>query len=250
MPPKNTKSKAVSKNAQNIQAQYKKKKARYAPTKSFAMAYNKLQPTKENRKVFQIGLSSNPYLIPAANVIDQLTDIAQGTQMNERMRNSIYVSYVKIYGTIAQKVANTKTRIVRIVVLREINNGDLNPATMANYFKNNNWQDSAPDGSANTSRWIVNRDRYQVFFDKRYFIRPKTEQGMTLVNANIKIGKKFFYGQTDAPNTSPIGGRLMVIASLAEPDDTLSADGVHCELQHRVFFKDNNRVYSSSYNRK
>lgn len=218
-------------------------------SKSFAKQFNKMLPSKERRRVMQTDLYTSPYLIPIANIIDNLTTCVQGTNIDQRLHNSIYVSYINLKGSLAQKVSIDKTRVVRIIILQEINYLDFNGATMANLFKDNVWTDQAPDGTANVSRWMVNRDRFMVYFDKRYTVGPKSDLGTRLINEDIKIGRVYQYPQKDPTYTDPIGGRLMGICLLSEPDDLLTADAVHLELQWRIFFKDYRKIFVRNKNK-
>lgn len=225
---------------------YKSKKKTYSKkpvSKEFMKQYNKMIPSKETRKVMQIPLNTSPYLIPAANVAVQLSLIDKGTDVDERVRNSVYISYVQIKGTFAQQsVTNQTNRLVRLMIVKEVNFGSLNVATMANLFMNNNFGNTAPDGLANTGRWTINRDLYHVLYDKRFTLAPALEGGSARqIKESVKIGQLFFYPQTGASN-NPCGGRLMAICSLCEPNDALNQYPVQVELQYRVFFKDHNKI--------
>lgn len=238
MPPKS------NNNSKNLVKNKKKKKGNGTHvSKSFMIAYNKMLPSKERRRLMQIDMNTSPYLIPLANVVDNLTTCIQGTNIDQRLHNAIYISWIKLKGTISQKISIDKTRCFRIIIFKETNYNDFNSATMSDLFKSNTWTDQAPDGTANVGRYVVNRDRYQVLFDKRFQVRPKSDSGTTLISQNIRVGRRFFYPQKDPTFTDPIGGRLMAVCCMFEPDDQLSADPVHLELQWRVFFKDYKKIY-------
>lgn len=239
---------STARNATNIRYAPKRRRARKKalPTKSFALAYHTMLPSKERRRVMDTSLFTSPYSVADAVEADNLTTCIQGTQIDQRLHNSIYVSYLKIRGNITQK--GVAARGVRIVVFKEHNYNDFDPATMANFFKNNVWNDTAPTGKGDDGRYVVNRDRYMVLFDRKYLIKPSVECGSRNINENIRIGRKFFYPQKDPTFTDPIDGRLLVVVMAYEPDDVLRAnsDPVIIDLQYRLFFKDYKKIYGTS----
>lgn len=169
----------------------------------------------------------------------QLDSIIQGTQLNQRLQNAIFISYVHIDGSIQSN--DTKTKFLRMMVVREINFGGVNTTTYSDLYKTTGNTVRAPNGTQLDGKWPLNRDLVYPLYDKTFKIKPETEGAVDL-KRKIKIFKKVKYPIIDPSENNPVHGRLLLICNLYDADNAPNAVTTIMSYSLRVFFKDSNIV--------
>lgn len=220
-----------------------KKAAAFKVAKSFMQAYHKMQPSKEARIVNVNNLTSGTNIFSVA----QLAAITGGTLLNQRLGNGVYISYIQIRGTFNNNSV-VKGKQVRMIIIREKNFNNFVTATASDLFIDNNYNPVPPTGQAGTGWYNINRNEYEIVFDKRYSVRPEL-QNTSIIKENIRVGKEMWYDQDDITDSAPNTGRLIWVICLYDPDSNTNTTVVDVDLQARVFFKDlpknaqNNFIY-------
>lgn len=236
-PPKKTFASAYK--SANLVSKYVKKKKpnkKNVVAKSFAQAYYKMLPNKEIRfNLEDLAMFTNGTIADRSTYYF-LDAIAQGTQNNQRQQSAVHMSYIHIRGTL-QNNSNVKTKFVRMMIVRERNNGDFVSATMANLLRGTGTAILAPTGVQTDGKVTINRDSYIPIYDKIYKV-PIESEGAVVVKENIRINKRILYPRNNAAAFSPIHGQLVFIALLFDGDNTTTASTVTMGLEARVFFKD------------
>lgn len=232
---------AAKSNATNIV--YKKKipnkdRKKALVATSFQKAFNKMLPVKVIREelTFDMWTSVLSRLIMSRNLVA----VAQGPQINQRLGNAIYVSAVKLKGTL-QNNGVSKLRYLRLTVISEHNEGHLTTG-FTDYYLNASFADNTPDGTSTDGIFPVNREQYVTHYDHTYKILPEVRGGV-LIDVNIKIGKVIYFPQANAASVNPVRGRIYVVANLYEGDDDTNVTLTNLALSARVFFKDYRKMY-------
>lgn len=225
-------------NAQNVV--YKRRKPRKyrkkaQPSKSFQLAFHKLAPSKEIRFNLSEAMDTGS-VIANRTVASYLDNIAQGSQLNQRLGSNIHVSWLHVRGTI-QSDSTVKAKALRIMVLREVNLGGIDTSTYAGLWKGLGTSVYAPTGTQTDINWPVNREKAYVLYDKTHIIKPEYE-GITYVNKKVRLNKLVKYSPADPTDVSPYHGHLLFLACLADCDNSTSATKVMFNCSLRVFFKD------------
>lgn len=229
-----SKSALRSKNLVTKKKAYKKKPL--AVSKSFKQAYSKLQPRKEIRyDLSDISLHTNAG-IANSSVLKELTNIAQGTQTNQRSLNKIYLEGVRWSGTVQSNSAG-KTKYLRFIVFQERNHGHFNQATMSDLFLNASFADTAPTTLQDTLRSPVNKEQY-IVYSNRVVKLPMESEGNVYFNRYIKIGKRIYWPQAGSAGAVTTGGYVFCLALLCEGDNAPSATTIVLSTLVRTFFKD------------
>lgn len=226
-------------NSQNVV--YKRRKPRKyrkkaQPSKSFQLAFHKLAPSKEIRfnLAENMDTATNVATRTAASYLDQ---IAQGSQLNQRLGSNVHISWLHLKGTF-QSNSTTKTKAVRMMVLREVNFAGIDTTTYANLWRGiGHTSTYAPTGTSTDINWPVNKSLAYVLYDKVHFIRPEYD-GITYFNKKVKINKVVRYTPNDSADSDPYHGRLLFLVCVADCDDTPSTTVVRLNCALRVFFKD------------
>lgn len=205
--------------------------------KSFRIAYNKMQPSKEIRfEVSDGGMNTSTSVASRTQAV-LLDNITQGTQLNHRLQSNIHISYVQLRGTI-QSNSTAKAKAMRVMIFREINNGGVNTSTYADLWKGpGSGTTYAPTGTASDIAWPLNRELVQPLYDKTYVIKPEYE-GLTYFRKSVRVNKLVKYPVNDATDNTPYHGRLLLLYCLSDCDSTTSATTVILTSSARVFFKD------------
>lgn len=232
--------KSTPKNATNVVYKPPKKKAKDKKkpvvTKSFRTAFNKLTPSKEIRFELSPGLETSTSVASRTSV-QYLDNIAQGTQLNQRLRNIVHISYLHLKGTL-QNNSNTKTKALRIMVFREINYGTINPAVLASLWKaTGSALVYAPTGTSSDQRWPLNKEICYPIFDKTVTIKPESE-GMKVLDYKIKINRLVRFPANNSAVSVPYHGRLMLVFALSDCDDATTTTTMQLSVAGRIFFKD------------
>jgi len=236
MPSKSKKSNARSVNL--VPSKKKKKGNKLTVAKSYKQAYNYMQPSKEIKKI------TDDYTLVTNGTMAQGTEhevldvIAQGTQLNQRLGASIYLSYLHLDLTL-QSNSTTKAKAVRMMVFREINNGGVDTSTFADLFRGPGTAVYAPNHTQRDLQFPLNKDLVQPIYDKKIVVKPEYE-GITVIKRKIKLGKYARYPSLDSSTVGVVHGRLIFLLLLADCDNTPSA--TQCVLAGglRIFFKDSN----------
>ncbi len=137
------------------------------PAKSFKIAYNKMLPVKEARFDMDKAMSTDTLANRTQSSV--ISTIGQGSQMNDRLGNSIYISYVFIKGSIGNN-STTKSKFMRIIILHEHNEGSLSLTTFSDLYLNSGFASLAPSGTAPDGEFPVNREQYRVYYDSKFFL--------------------------------------------------------------------------------
>lgn len=230
--------KAPAKNATNVTYKKKKKakdKKKPVVSKSFKQAYHQLTPSKEIRYEFNEAMDTATSVASrvAWTVLDNVT---QGTQLNQRLQSNIHLSYVHLSATL-QANTNIKSKMVRIMLLREVNNGDINTTTFASLWKGTGSVSVyAPTGTSSDMRWPVNREIAQPIFDKTRMLHTEHD-GILKLNYKIRVNKIVRY-PVNTTSSAPYHGRLILLLCLADCDNTTTSSTVDLSAGVRVFFKD------------
>lgn len=242
--PRNKSFKSAFKSANLIEKTVKKGKRnkKDVVAKSFAVAYNKMIPSKEHRyDLSDVNLFTSGTLADRTHYV-YLDNIAQGSQLNQRMRNSIHASYLWINGTI-QNNSTVKAKFIRVLIVREINQGDFVSASMTNLLRGVGTATAAPSGFQGDGILTVNRDNYIKLFDKKYKV-PIESEGTVIVKEKIRLNQKIFYPQNLTAGTTPIHGSTILLVMLFDGDNSTSATTVCWSAMARLFFKDYNKPYN------
>lgn len=214
----------------------KKKATKNVVAKSFKTAYNMMEPSKEIRYNFiDHGMEPATSMATRTETL-YLDNIAQGTQLNQRLQNKVHISYVHLDGTI-QHNSTLKTRAIRLMIVREVNLGGLDLATLANLYKNIGTASLAPAGTQADLQWPINREVAYPVWQKVYRCKPEAED-MTYVKLRIRINRYARYTPNSSADTSPYHGRLILVANVADCDNSPTTTTTVLNIGVRVFFKD------------
>lgn len=232
LPAASTKSKTA-----NITAPRRKNTGgrKYGVSKSFKLAYNKLTLKKEVRFT-HTDLTSSTNTLADSMIITNITSVSHGTQMNERIGKGIYITGVNWRGSVGNN--DTKSKVIRLILLKEKNHGNLNTTTLADLLHNYAYTETAPNQLQQTARLSINRDDYVVLFDKVRKVPVESEGGL-FFNYWIKVGKRVTYDMA-ATTATCNNGFIYAISLLCELDNvTTTATAITGSLL-RVFYKDSN----------
>lgn len=211
-----------------------KKKAQVA--KSFQVAFHKMQPSKEKRfPIVDTTMVTNGTIGQRSESL-YLDNIAQGSQMNQRLGSNIHVSYVHLRGTI-QNDSTVKAKKMRFLILREVNLGGLNLSTLAGLIRYEGTSSGPPVGKQSDVAWPVNREVAYTLFDKVVNI-PIEADGIAYFNYKLRINRLVRYTSTDSTDVTPYHGHLIFVAFLVDCDNSASSGNVVFNCAARVFFKD------------
>lgn len=217
----------------------RKNKKKAVVSKSYKQAYYKMLPSKENREnATQLGMTTTG--IANFMKLKELSNIAQGTQNNQRMRNQIHISYLQLRGTISTDSNEAKFLRVMIVRPKAVSPNVADLATFNNFYLNASYAGSAPTGLQVDGRHRINTELYEVYYDHKYNI-PPTTQGALNVSKNVRINQIFDYGYANAASVTPLNGSLYIVLNLFEVDNTANTIVSTVSLETRLFFKDYNR---------
>jgi len=236
--PSKSKTKSTARSVNLVPSKKKKKGNKMTVAKSYRQAYNYLQPSKEIKKIVDdYNLKTNG-TVAQGTEHEVLDIIAQGTQLNQRLGASIYLSYLHLDLTL-QSNSTVKSKAVRMMVFREINNGQLNTTTFDGLFRGTGTASYPPNMTQRDLQFPLNRDLVQPIYDKKIVVKPEYE-GITVIKRKIKLGKYARYPSLDSTATGVVHGRVFFLLLLADCDNTASA--TECVLAGcaRVFFKDSN----------
>ncbi len=229
----------VTRSANLVYPNKRKKKGKPAVASSFKEAYHRLAPSKEIRYNL-INATMEPLTSMATRTGSIYVDnIAQGPQMNQRLQNSVFASYIHINGTVQHNSA-LKARMLRLMLVREINNSGISTTTYAGLYKNIGTAALAPTGNQSDMQWPINRELAYVIFDKKFKLLPE-ERGILNVNIKHRVGKIYKYTPDDGVDSTPYHGRTLLIANVADCDGNPTATTSVLNLGIRIFFKDHTK---------
>lgn len=239
-----TKNGKTAKNSTNlVRKPQPKRKAKYGVSKSFRTAFNKMLPSKELRKDFtDIALFTNGTVADRTHYV-YLDNIAQGTQYNQRIRNTVHVSWLHLNGTV-QNDSTTKVKHIRFVVIKERNQGHFSSA-MTDLLHSTGTSSSAPSGYQGDGQLNINRDQYIIIYDRRRVV-PIESEGALTIKEKIKINRLVMYPQNNSASSTPVDGHLILIVMVYDADNVPTATTVKMAILGRVFYKDYNKPYLKS----
>lgn len=217
----------------NTKKNYKKKapKSLIKQAKFTERYLQKKEPSREIREAFTAGLHS----VAVANsfVNKELTNIASGTQINQKTANSIYMSGVQITGSFSNN--STVTRGLRFIILREKNPSDtLDFVTYSELYEDYTFSPRTPDRYSGDFNSPLNRDIFEILCDKRFILPPKIE-GTKVVKWWCPIKRKVTY-KTVANSNNASNGKIYAIAHLCELTNAADAQTVVFDSMMRIFF--------------
>lgn len=217
----------------------RKFKKKRVPAKTFRQAYWTMQPSKEVRTYIDAQMKTTGTIVDWTKYVI-LNSILQGTQLNQRMRSSIHISYVHVDGVFSN--TDDKAKYLRLMIFTEQNRGQLNTTTYADLLISSTFADYAPTGNRSDGRVRLNREQYICHWDKTYRLEPDVEKSLT-VKKQIKINKVVTYPQATPASSTPLNGYIYFVAMLFEGDNVATANTTDVSLMFRVFFKDHNKNY-------
>lgn len=213
----------------------RKKATKDVVARNFKIAYNKMIPSKQIQfNVTDVAMATDT-LANRTNLVD-LTSIAQGTQLNQRMRNKIHLSYVHIRGTIQSNAS--KAKFLRIVVFSERNNGTLNGTTFANLLHDYAYDDQAPAGIQTDGRYKINPEQYRVHFDKVITLPTEVESAKHYFY-KVRVNRRIYYPLAGSGTSACTNGKLYFISLLFDGDNGTEASSVIYSGLATAYFKDN-----------
>lgn len=213
----------------------KQKRKPQGVSKSFKLAFHKMAPAKEIRKDLDDYAMDTATSVATRTEYELLDNIAQGSQLNQRLGANIHISYVHIKGTLQSNSA-TKSKALRVMLFREVNLNGINTATFANLWKGVGTTTYAPQGNQVDQQHPLNRDNVIPIFDKTYIIKPEYE-GIFKFSKQVRVNQIVRY----SPNlggTTPVHGRLILLYCLSDCDNLTTATTCVLASSVRIFFKD------------
>lgn len=221
---------------------FKKKNVKTVVAPSFRQAYKLMQPPKEIRyDYYDLNMDSATSMATRSQVL-AIDNIAQGTQVNQRLGSSVRTSWLHIKMSMANN-STVKSKALRVMVVREVNNGGLNTGTLANLFKSVGTATHTPNGSQTDLKWPLNRDLVYPKYD-RVFKLPVEAESFFRRYLKIPLRSTFRYSPTNSAATTPVHGRTYIIVLLADLDNLPTATICVFDSCVRLFFKDGLRSRS------
>jgi len=222
----------------------KKKKGAYQVSKSFKQAFFKMLPTKVKRDNLS-DLTMNTATSMASRTQDvQLSDITKNTTESliyNRTGTEVYIVGVRVNGTI-QSNETAKTKFVRIMILRNNNmNADtLNTTDFHNLYLDEDYSESAPNGTQRDGRLHINTDVVKVYSDRTFVIKAENQDAVPF-DYWVPIRWTSRYAIDATSGTDPKNGRIYAISNLYEGDNETTATTVIFSCQTTLYFKDGQR---------
>lgn len=222
---------------------YKRRRPRkYRPkaqvAKSYRLAFHKMAPSKEIRKDLDDYSMNTSTSVATRTEYELLDNIAQGSQLNQRLGANVHISWLHLKGTL-QSNSSVKSKALRVMVFREVNLNGVDITTFAGLWKGVGTTTYAPTGTQTDIQHQLNRDLVYPIYDKTHVLKPEYE-GIFTFNKKIRINKVTKY----SPNlggTTPVHGRLILLYCLADCDNLASATTCVLASSARIFFKDYNK---------
>lgn len=169
----------------------------------------------------------------------ELSNIAQGTDKDNRIGNKIWMSGVKV--SITMKNFSTQSRFFRLMLVKNRNRaGDLLDTTAwSDLYQDVNFNDQGADGRILDAQSPLNKDVVEIFYDRVFQLSPSADPKDSFAFTKwIRVNRKFEYGDDGSPNVA-LTGQLYWIMHVIQPDfGTGTADASDCITYARVFFKD------------
>lgn len=222
-----------------------KKNKGYEVSKSFAKAYWKMQPTKFYRDNIT-DITMDTFTSMATRMqSSQLNDISKGQDVGDRIGSSIYITGVKIKGTIQSNSAN-KTKFIRIMIVRNNNcNADtLDTTAYHNLYQNESFAEVAPSGVQTDGRLNVNRDVVHCYSSKIFKIKSEAQDAVQF-NYWVPIKWTTNYAYDSTVGSNPLNGRIYLVVNLFDGDNNSTSTTVIFSCQATLYFKDGQRTNHS-----
>lgn len=229
-----------------------KKKTMQKQAKYTEKYLQKKIPFKEARVEFKsqlIGTGTNPQY---GYTLSELTNIATlgatGTfnPLKDKLFDRIYLHGIQLNMSFNNTQATT--RAIRIMVVRYKNPSSswafsYPPAASLPYlYESVSYVGENPSGLMQDSTLQINRDRFQIYYDKCFPV-PPTNQGAKTIRRWVKIGRNVDYRQNATLNNLATNGRIfLIVGSIELKNAFTSTDPMFVFGSNRIFFKDNTAV--------
>lgn len=205
-------------------------------TKQIRSIINKDKKAKEKR--FAISKLMKTDILADSFYIAELTSLAQGGTIDDRLQNEIRINYVHFQLTCASKTA-LRTKFIRISIVQDWNSLGtlLDTANWTNIYRDANFGDTAATALSADLTIPYNLNLLKVYYDKVFMVKPETE-GALLVKKKIRLNKRIEYGRNQGTSTLSIGGRIYFLLHMCNADNVSTASTIQATGMIRVFFKD------------
>lgn len=194
---------------------------------------HKTEKTQENRYSTGANLTGSPSVAGSFSVLD-IHNIAQGSQLNQKASEKIYVSGAQV--TIAAANKHTDARVLRVMLVQNRNPADtLDTTTLTDLYETEAFAPKTPDGLQGDANAPINRDVLRVLYDKRFVLKPATEQCY-----NFKLWmpiKRYWLYKTVANNNAIASGKTYLVVQSLEVDGSLSTNLTVYNAMVRLFYK-------------
>jgi len=164
-----------------------------------------------------------------------LSNIALGTQDNQRTGDKVYLSGFQT--VFALRNSSAVARSFRIIVLKDLNrNGDILDITnLDNLFTDTSEADRPADGLIGDVTSPINSN-YKVFFHRQMVIEPETVGKSVIFRRFIPLKQLVRY---DNLGSQPVQtGNIRILWKLEEFASIPSGANLQYETFHRVFYRD------------
>lgn len=201
------------------------------------------QPAKQIRFLQQsTSLNTNAAIAAGNNfLIENLSNIAQGDQLNQRERDSVMIKSISIKMIASQDFnANTKARGLRVVIVRPYSHQNVfDSATLSNIFEDETYGNQPYDKLIDSLVFPINRDNLVCYYDKTFRLIP---ENLTLAGLSrrifIKLNVPIRYNDVGGPAALPANGPLYLIAMIAEYDASTTLVNTCLSVLSTVYFRD------------
>lgn len=211
----------------------RKKPAAKTSKKIVSNMINASKPSKQIR--YSNSANENTATVAGCMHNLSLVNIANGTQINQKIANVIKVSSVNIKMSIANSAL--QSRCLRIMIVRAKNPADEpNLTTYTDLYEDAAYANAAPTGLAIDATIPLNRDVWKVYYDRTFPIGAQTQMKQLYFSKKIKLNRRVTYS-TLASNTAS-NGRIFMIYNLCNTDDVADAAGCRISYFVTTYFKD------------
>ncbi len=198
------------------------------------------QPPKQKR--FANGQTLRTDLAIAVNanfMFSEISNISQGLTLITRTKNSVTATGLSLKMTTSDS-SILDNRGLRIMVISPVSsNGDLDVALLSNLFENGTYGTQAYDKLSGSLINPINKDFFKVYYDKVIRVTRKGEaQGNTYFDKYIKFNHKILYDDVAGLAADPKFGKLYLVVTMNEFDNTPSDAELLVNYMATVYFRD------------
>lgn len=171
-----------------------------------------------------------------------LTNITQGTQVNQRLGDHIYMCGLKAKLTYCNNLG--RGRLMRVMIVRDLRPAGftLNTSTWANLYRGQGSGTVPATRYATDAVCVLNHIQLKILYDKVINIPAADFQQRYTKDIDLKLSEHVKYNFADAGDITPENGKIWFICHLCEPNNVYSGgapanDAVVFDSFIRVFFK-------------